>query len=88
MAATAPRLHNPAPRLTRFTCKTWERYGTKGDLAVKLTDTYHAFRGQLGAFTYKVAPESGADAAFDSSEELSNGMFGAVRINVNKVVFG
>ena len=26
MAATAPRLHNPAPRLTRFTCKTRERY--------------------------------------------------------------
>lgn len=25
-------------------------YGTKGDLAVKLTDTYHAFRGQLVAF--------------------------------------
>jgi predicted dehydrogenase len=25
-------------------------YGTKGDLALKLTDTYHAFRGQLVAF--------------------------------------
>ena len=25
-------------------------YGTKGDLAMKLTDTYHAFRGQLVAF--------------------------------------
>jgi predicted dehydrogenase len=25
-------------------------YGTRGDLALKLTDTYHAFRGQLVAF--------------------------------------
>jgi hypothetical protein len=25
-------------------------YGTKGDLPLKLTDTYHAFRGQLVAF--------------------------------------
>jgi predicted dehydrogenase len=25
-------------------------YGTKGDLALKLTDTYHAFRGQLVAW--------------------------------------
>jgi len=25
-------------------------YGTKGDLALKITDTYHAFRGQLVAF--------------------------------------
>lgn len=25
-------------------------YGTKGDLSLKLTDTYHAFRGQLVAF--------------------------------------
>jgi hypothetical protein len=89
MAATAPRLHNPAPRHTRCTCKTRERHGTKGDLAVKLTDTYHAFRGKPVAFIDMLRTGE-RPLPFDETVELMAGIRsreqGGVVVSIQEVL--
>lgn len=53
-------------------------YGTKGDLALKLTDTYHAFRGQLVAFI-KMLRGGERPLPFDETVELMAVIIAGIR---------
>lgn len=53
-------------------------YGTKGDLAVKLTDTYHAFRSQLVAFIDMLRTGE-RPLPFDETVELMAGIIAGIR---------
>ncbi len=53
-------------------------YGTKGDLALKLADTYHAFRGQLVAFI-DMLQEGRRPLPFDETVELMAVIIAGIR---------